>query len=261
MTSQSAVEIAEPLPSISGPWKFWATTLWSLAIVGVGIVVGALTTFVILLQLNPDPDLPLPEVKALLSAKPGMMPAILSVTVASGLAMLLLAVRLSGLRMRDYLGLIAPRRNDLLIGLAGLAALYALFTAAALVMPRAPNPFVSNYNDALSSGTMLMLVAGLLILAPVGEELVIRGFMQRGWAASRLGPIGAIVLTSLVWTALHTQYDLFLLADIFCIGLLLGWLRQRSGSLVLTIFLHAAQNAFVLAHTALAIWSGAGALA
>ena len=75
-------------------------------------------------------------------------------------------------------------------------------------------------------------------------EVLIRGFLYRGWAASRLGPIGAVVLTSAVWTILHTQYDWLVLSQIFCIGLLLGAIRRRGGSTTSTMILHAIQNSW-----------------
>ena len=63
-----------------------------------------------------------------------------------------------------------------------------------------------------------------------------------GWSESRLGVTGAIVLSSLAWTSLHLQYDWFFFGEVFCIGLLLGWLRHRSGSTWLTIVIHGLNN-------------------
>ena len=61
-----------------------------------------------------------------------------------------------------------------------------------------------------------------------------RGFLYRGWSETFLRPAGAILLSSLVWTALHLQYDWFFLGEVFSIGLLLGYLRYRSDSIWLT---------------------------
>jgi membrane protease YdiL (CAAX protease family) len=66
--------------------------------------------------------------------------------------------------------------------------------------------------------------------------------MYRGLAASALGPTGTIVLTSLVWSVVHIQYDWFYLVHIFAVGLLLGAVRYKSGSTLLTIVLHALMN-------------------
>ena len=49
--------------------------------------------------------------------------------------------------------------------------------------------------------------------------------------------------TSAAWAAMHVQYDTLTIGQIFCIGLLLGWLRWASGSTLLTIILHVLANA------------------
>ena len=58
-------------------------------------------------------------------------------------------------------------------------------------------------------------------------------------------------MSSLVWTGLHLQYDLFFLGEVFSIGLLFGYLRHRSQSTWLTIVLHGLNN---LAATLQTIW-------
>jgi membrane protease YdiL (CAAX protease family) len=88
-------------------------------------------------------------------------------------------------------------------------------------------------------------------VAPVTEELLTRGFLYRGWSESALRPGGAIVLSSLVWTAMHLQYDWFFFAEVFSIGLLFGYLRYRSGSILLTVILHGLNN---LAATLQTLW-------
>ena len=48
--------------------------------------------------------------------------------------------------------------------------------------------------------------------------------------------------TTILWTALHVQYDWSGLLQVFLIGLLFGWVRWRSGSTTLTFVLHALMN-------------------
>ena len=50
---------------------------------------------------------------------------------------------------------------------------------------------------------------------------------------------------------MHLQYDWFFFGEIFSIGLLLGYLRRRSGSIWLTVFVHGLNN---LAATLQTIW-------
>jgi membrane protease YdiL (CAAX protease family) len=58
---------------------------------------------------------------------------------------------------------------------------------------------------------------------------------------------------SVLWAALHVQYDWTGIAQIFVIGIFLGWMRWRSGSLLLTMLLHALFNLEGMAETILQI--------
>ena len=49
------------------------------------------------------------------------------------------------------------------------------------------------------------LLFAFVVLAPVGEETLFRGFLYKGIAASRAGPIGAIMVSSLVFALLHVN--------------------------------------------------------
>ena len=96
--------------------------------------------------------------------------------------------------------------------------------------------------SARADGALWLLVIAFCIAAPVSEELFSRGFLYRGWSETFLGVPGAILLSSIVWTALHLQYDWFFFGEVFSIGLLLGFLRYRFKSTWLTIFVHALNN-------------------
>jgi membrane protease YdiL (CAAX protease family) len=86
------------------------------------------------------------------------------------------------------------------------------------------------------------------VAAPISEEVFARGFLYRGWSEP-LGVPGAIVLSSLAWTALHLQYDWYFFGEVFCIGLWLGYMRYRSGSTWLTIVIHGLNNFAAVAQT------------
>jgi uncharacterized protein len=89
---------------------------------------------------------------------------------------------------------------------------------------------------------LTMLWITVLVSAPVFEEIIFRGFLMRGWSESRLGAMGAILLSSLAFAVIHTQYNLYNMGFVLGLGLLLGVMRWRSGSTMLTIMLHAAWN-------------------
>ena len=91
-------------------------------------------------------------------------------------------------------------------------------------------------------GWLPALLAGAIIVAPAGEEILFRGFLFRGWARTDRSAWPAIVAISVLWAALHVQYDWAGVLQIFVIGLFLGWMRWRSGSTLLTFLLHALFN-------------------
>ena len=104
-------------------------------------------------------------------------------------------------------------------------------------------PFVVDaYRSARNSGTIWILAIALVVAAPLAEEIVFRGFMFRGLAASRVGMAGAILIPSAIWAVMHVQYETFYIVQIFMLGIVFGWLRWRSGSTLLTILLHALVN-------------------
>ena len=89
----------------------------------------------------------------------------------------------------------------------------------------------------------MLLVMG--VGAPVSEELLFRGFLFSALAKSRFGLLGASLLTSAVWTSLHSGYSIYGLIEVFAIGLFLAWLLVRTGSLWITIICHMVYNTAV----------------
>lgn len=102
------------------------------------------------------------------------------------------------------------------------------------------SPFmVSAYTTAYFTPLLWLT---FIIVAPLVEEMFFRGFLFKGIENSRMGPVGAVIITSLVWSAMHTQYDAYSIAAIFLGGLLLGFARLKSNSIYPPIVMHALQN-------------------
>ena len=93
------------------------------------------------------------------------------------------------------------------------------------------------------------IAAELSIVIPTLGRACLRDSV-RAIATGSMKP-GAIVLSSLVWTALHLQYNWYFLGEVFSIGLLLGYLRYRSHSIWLTIILHGLNNLAAVVQTIL----------
>ena len=181
----------------------------------------------------------------------------ISLSVIAGLPAALLAlwltIRPTGTPFAEYLALRWTSWRHLLIGAGGLAFLVVGWDQLSRASGHdvTPDFMVDVLKSAQGEGSALLLVLALCVAAPVTEELFARGFLYRGWSESFVKVPGAIVLSSLVWTGLHLQYDWFFFGEVFCIGLWLGYVRYRSQSTWLTIVLHALNNFAALAQT---IW-------
>jgi uncharacterized protein len=98
-----------------------------------------------------------------------------------------------------------------------------------------------------------LALPGIIIGAPLSEELIFRGAFFSMLRNSWFGKTGAVVITAAVWSFVHGASAPWLFVFvIFIMGLLLGWLLLRFGSLWVTMVAHAAWNAF----TSLAIFGG-----
>ncbi len=132
-----------------------------------------------------------------------------------------------------------PRpRYDYILSTLGVAAAGVGYSAVLfrLVPPRLSQAFggLSGYPEASVALTLQVLVTALA--AAFSEEIIYRLGIQ-GFLARYLGCCGAkywipIVLTSLLWTLGHAgaiEPTWLKLAQIFPIGLALGWLYRRHG--------------------------------
>ena len=81
------------------------------------------------------------------------------------------------------------------------------------------------------------------VAAPIIEEFIFRGFLFTGLEKSRVGGLGAVLITAACWSVLHIQYDAYEIATIFVMGVGLGFARLKTRSLYLSILLHALNNA------------------
>src|SRR5216684_7388900 len=231
-------------------WKFWGTALWGLFIFAAMFVgqIGVVAWFV-LMREGPV------NVAAAIHVVGGGLTISLSVIMGlpAVLAALWIAIRISRTPFADYLALRPPSWTDLLIGVVALSVLVMGWDLLSRATGReiAPGFMGDVLKSARADGALWLLVIAFAVAAPVSEEFFARGFLYRGWSESFLKPTGAILLSSLVWTAVHLQYDWFFFGEVFSIGLLLGYLRYRTGSTWLTIVLHGLNN---LAATLQTMW-------
>ena len=83
----------------------------------------------------------------------------------------------------------------------------------------------------------------IVVAAPVVEELLFRGMLQK--ALAKYLPIwGAILLSSFLFALVHGQP--YAIPGLMSLSLAFGYLYHRTGSLRTNIILHMANNAFAL---------------
>jgi len=250
----SSVPVTPPArPRSPRTWYFLGTTLFGVGVYAVEMI-AQLATFIALFIWNGLLPIAEPEQLRALMREGGWLGLSAIVACPFVLGALWVPIRIARQNFSDYLGLRWPDRREVFSGLAMLAALIVAWILVRLAAGQPIPTFTTEtYRSATTDGPMVAYVIGFCVAAPIAEELLVRGFLFRGWSQSFLGPAGAIVLTSVAWAALHTQYNLFYMAHIFTLGILLGYLRHRSGSTWLTVILHAAHNVVSIAQVALII--------
>ena len=159
-------------------------------------------------------------------------------------AVVLIAVRLARANPSDYLALTWPKPREVITAVAYLALLIAASDGVLYVTGQSlVSSFqLQSYTSAVAEGWLPALLISAIIVAPAGEEILFRGFLFRGFVRPERLAWPGIVATAALFAAPHVQYDWVGVLQIFVIGLFLGVMRWRSGSTLLTFFLHALFN-------------------
>jgi len=219
------------------PWGFWATFGWfvlavaaaAVALIPLGLAYGAWSKASGLVLGE--------QIQEMLGI------AAFTIAIASVLA---LAARRAGGSAARYLGLLWPQWRYIAIAFALLAVevLFNIGLFTLLPSPDESGPSIADdYRSLIGNPLGLVLFwLALVVIAPVTEEIVFRGFILRGWLDTRLGAVGAIVLVSLLFVAIHVPDELAVFISLFVGGLLLGTMRWLSGSIVPAILMHATWN-------------------
>ena len=219
------VETPEPPRVITG-WRALGATVFVLACIGLGRMAGM-------------------TVAASLSSREGA-PETDGVILSAGI----LAASLTGgaglwlvVRSRDprsYLALVRPSGRAVLAAVSASVTLVVLFDAlrwasAGAIVPPA-------WIDIARTAPLALLVLAFALAAPCFEEAFFRGYLQTTLTSTRVGPWGAIAVPSILFTLAHGPEDALAFADVLASAVLLGVLRQRTGSIIPGVIAHALGN-------------------
>lgn len=100
------------------------------------------------------------------------------------------------------------------------------------------------FKNAASVPQIILAFIALVIIAPLAEESIFRGLLLPAFA-KKIGFIGAAIVTSIMFGAVHGQLNVAIVT--FVLGLLLAWMYKRTDSLWPAIMLHSLKNLIAFA--------------
>ena len=225
------------------PWSFWPTVGFSF-IIGFAVFIPSVIlglAFVIVAKVQ-YPKLDIAAFASTLGSN-GLFTVIVefvTVPLVIGLVLLFAKIR-KNITIVQYLSLHRVSLKQLIKWCLVTFVFMACSETLSFLLGR---PIVPEYMISIYTTVYFvpLLWFAFIIAAPLSEEIFFRGFLFKSLEHSKIGPIGAVIITSVIWSLLHTQYDLYAMVVIFIGGLLLGFVRLRTNSIYTTIAMHALWN-------------------
>lgn len=245
----TASEVTEVMPAHITPWGPLASILYGLgvAFLGGSVLAGIIVT-AILSMLGMD-------TQAMTDWYSGAFGGLIYSLVGAACTAGLIAwyVRLRKGRLSD-LGLVAFKWRQLRTAIGGIIVYLVVYISAASVLQALVPAFNLEQKQDIGftapNGSLQLaaIFVALVIIPPLIEELVFRGFIFSG-LRRRFGIVITSVLTSLLFAVGHLQFGngaplLWSAAtDTFILSMVMCYVRERTGSIVPTIIMHMLKNA------------------
>ncbi len=153
----------------------------------------------------------------------------------------------------SQLGLRAPRTRDVGYALTGFVAYFSLYLVLLTVMQKLIPSLNTDQKQELGFATdtggvaLVAVFISLVILPPIVEEIMTRGFLYSG-LRSKLPKVVAAIITSILFAVAHLQFGsgnslLWVAAiDTFILSMVLVYLRDKTDSLWSPFMLHGLKN-------------------
>jgi len=143
-----------------------------------------------------------------------------------------------------YLNIKPAHRGDIIKVVVMSTIFWGLLTLGGMILNLPEEPFMLELKQ--SSLPIWFISLTVCVMAPIIEEVACRGFLFKRFQQSILGISGAVVITSLLFTSLHTQYEIVGLSMVFIMALYFSWLRVNTNNTSLCIIGHAMCNGLTL---------------
>lgn len=110
------------------------------------------------------------------------------------------------------------------------------------------NPLLELVLESRNPLSLVVFAVTATVLAPLYEELVFRGVLLPA-LVTRFGAVAGVAITSALFAVAHLSLVEF--APLFVLGIVLGWLRLKSGGLSRSVLMHAAWNGYTFVNLVL----------
>lgn len=136
--------------------------------------------------------------------------------------------------------------RDILWAIAGFLAYFILTLVvgivARLLIPGADYDQDQDigFNQLVTNWQFILTFVSLVVVAPIAEELIFRGYLL-GKLLRHVPVWLAIVLSAALFAVAHGQFNVAL--DTFALGIVLAFVRVKSGSVWPSVLIHAIKNA------------------
>lgn len=147
---------------------------------------------------------------------------------------------------RDSLGLKGlPTWTDILLAPIGyIASMVATIAVLLVVQAVAPSFDLNEAQDVGFNGIYLNIdkaiaFVALVVLAPIAEELIFRGYLY-GKLRTRLSAIPAIILVSVLFGCMHGQWNVGIVVGVMSVFLCVA--RELTGTIYAGILMHMIRN-------------------
>mgnify|MGYP005839866517 CR=1 FL=1 len=169
----------------------------------------------------------------------------------------MMLVQLATNRPKEYLRVSIPSIRALLLPVIGILSLQHilqiyLFFQEKIPLPKELQNILDKFKDLIenlylqliSSSSLTELISVIVIVAlipAIAEEFMFRGLIQRSIEKS-FAPVSSVIITGIIFGAYHLNPFSFI--PLVIIGIYLGYILIRSGSIWVPVVAHFVNNAF-----------------
>lgn len=161
-----------------------------------------------------------------------------------GVIMLLNACKRLGIDLKNSFDIKPFKLWPLIISIIVFLCFFGLMNLLSGYFPSLEDDFAENLIK--SSHYPVLLLLGIGIAGPIFEELFFRGLLINTFNTLNKGVHFSVMITSILFALVHGQYNLTVMLAIIPFGLILGYSRIYSKSIIPAIIVHVLNNSITL---------------